>query len=541
MKKIKIIPPHLIAHIAAGEVIERPASVVKELVENAIDSNATRITIRLEEGGKKRIIVMDNGDGIPEEELLTATLPHATSKIDQLEDLFSLNTLGFRGEALSSMSTVSRLTIESSTGAVVGTGHKIVVSEGKKLSPVTLIGRPIGTTVMVDSLFYNILPRRKQLKSDRMETSYVIDLVSRFALVYPEIAFILEQNGKEYIRTTGDGNLLKIIADVFGKAGIKTFRQIDFTYEGVVFNGYITTVNGAKKTRKNQVVSINRRIVQNPALHKAIEESVRSFIPPGIFPQYIFNITLPSNRLDCNAHPTKSEVRLNGEEDVITAIQLAVQETLHEDRIVETPVEDEFMTEELGQLSETNVMQIIGQLKNTYILVDINNKLMIIDQHAAHEAIIYHYLKETVLNKRHEMEKVEMDSPVVVELSPQQEVLFAKYQEQLSEMGFETESFGYKSLIVRQIPKGVDETEVRELVDEILAQDSHSRSDWLKRTLINTSCKSAIKANQPLDTYTMEYIVREMLLNQITNCPHGRPLYIATGITELHKQFKRIL
>lgn len=541
MSKIKRISPSLVSQIAAGEVIERPASVVKELIENAIDSNATKISVRIEEGGKKRIIVMDNGDGIAEEDLLTATMPHATSKIDSLEDLFSLKTMGFRGEALASISTVARLTLESSNGETVGVGHKIVVSEGQKLVPSSIIGRPIGTTVMVDSLFYNVLPRKKQLKTDRLETSYIIELVSKFALVYPEIAFSLQQEGKEYLRTNGDGEVLKIISEVYGKNEIKTFQKIDFQKEGLSLTGYITNVNGAKKTRKNQLISINKRIVKNPILHKMIEESVRSYIPPGIFPQYLLNIEIPYNEVDCNAHPTKSEVRLNNEDLLIEGIKEAIDEVLMEDRIEETPIDSPLMVEELGELEETQQMSVIGQLKDTYILVDINNRLMIIDQHAAHEAIIYHYLKETVLSKRHEMKQVELDNPVVFEIQTSQEVLFNKYQENLLQMGFETESFGYRSFIVRKIPEGVNPEEVRELVEEILSEDGTSSSDWLKRTLINTSCKSAIKANQKLDMHTMEYIVREMLLNQITNCPHGRPLYIATGINDLHKRFKRIL
>lgn len=539
--KIKRISSSLIAQIAAGEVIERPVSVVKELIENAIDSNANKISIRITEGGKKRIVVMDNGNGIPKEELFTATLPHTTSKIDTLNDLFSLSTMGFRGEALSSICTVSRLTIESSNGDEQGIGYKIVVSEGTKLVPLSMIGRPRGTTVMVDSLFYNVLPRKKQLKSDRVETSYIVDLVGKFALVYPEISFHLEQEGKEYIHTTGDGDVLKLISTVFGKENLRTFKKIAYDNGHIQLSGYITNVDGAKKTRKNQLISINNRIVKNPLLHKVVEESVRTYIPPGVFPQYILNISVPNNQIDCNAHPTKSEVRLTNEDVLLETIKEAIDSVLKDDRLDESPIESHLMIEELGELEETINMSIIGQLKDTYILADINNKLMIIDQHAAHEAIIYHYLKETVLSKRHQMNKIEVSKSIVVELRPNQEVLFNKYQQNLFEMGFETEPFGHKSLIVRKIPEGVNEEEVKELVEEILAEEHRTEADWLKRTLVNTSCKSAIKANQKLDMFTMEHIVKELLLNQITNCPHGRPLYIVTGITDLHKRFKRIL
>lgn len=543
VKRIKELPSLLITQIAAGEIIERPASIVKELIENAIDANADKISIRIEEGGKKKIVVIDNGDGIHSDDLIMASKRHSTSKISDMQDLVSISTLGFRGEALASMTAVSRLTIESSNGEEQGIGRKVVLTEEKVLIPPTLVGRPRGTTIMVEGLFYNIPARKKFLKTNRMETSYIVEVVSRYALLYPHIAFSLEQSGKEYIRTQGNGILDHVIAHIYGTKELQYFKPISYINGNIEITGAITSGDGAKKTRKNQIVGLNGRWIKNPSIYQKIEDGTRVYIPPGLFAQVVMNIKINPNGIDCNAHPTKAEVRIMDEDQLLNYIEESVKEALASEREDHSPVEDlDFpKIEMLGALEEAVEINIIGQLKDTYILCEINNKLMIIDQHAAHEAIIYHYLKESVLKNRGTMSKVELTKPVIISVTPQQEVLFEKHKEDLSKMGFEVELFGHRSLIVREIPNGVDPEQIEGHIQEILSDGITMYNDWLKNTLISTSCKSAIKANQPLDEHTMLYLIKELVLNQITNCPHGRPLYMTTAIQDIHKKFKRIL
>lgn len=543
MGRIQRLPEDIIRQIAAGEVIERPASIVKELVENAIDAKANRIFVRLENGGTTSVTVIDNGLGIDKEDIPLALERHATSKIVRQEDLYNIGTLGFRGEALASISSVSKMTIESCNGREGTIGTKIGVHNGKIVHGPTYIGRPRGTSILVEDLFFNVPARKKFLKSSRVEMAYIVEIVSRFAMVYPDIQFSLEQNGKTYVRTNGNNQQGQAIASIYGRDLFKDLIPIDCEKEGIKITGYISNVDGARKTRKKQVLSINRRLIKNPTLYQAIEDGVRQHIPPGIFPIAVLNIDIDFDKVDTNAHPTKEQVRITDEDvlkDFIVESLYTTLDEYHQD-LQPSKLEKEEHIDYSFRSQQVLEFEIIGQLKDTYIIVDIHDKLMIVDQHAAHEAILYHYLKESILANREHLPRMKIESHITMDITPSQLANFEEHKKDIENMGFRVEVFGEQSLIVREIPKGIDIDGVQDIIENILSEGTTIYNDWLKNTLINASCKSAIKANQKLEQEKMEEIIRELILNQITNCPHGRPLFITMPIIDLEKKFKRIL
>lgn len=539
--KINRLSQEVISHISANEVILDPSSVVKELVENSIDSGATIISIYIENGGKDRIVVSDNGYGMAEEDIPKSLEHHSTSKISELKHLFQLNTMGFRGEALSSMATVSKVTVQSAINND-GVGYKYVVAGGEVIDPLHPFGCPKGTLVIVDQLFFNTIPRKKQLKGVRTEAKKIIDLVGKYALIHPNISFRLEQSGKSYLTTRGGLEMIEVLPVVYGKDDLKSFKKIFYQDENITINGYITNVTGARKTRKNQTIAVNKRIIQNGSLYKAAEDSVRKYIPPGIYPQFVLDISVSPQILDCNIHPSKAEIRIINEEEIHSKLLEVVSEVLKEERVIEIhELEEVPLREALLEKEDYNSFEVIGQLKDTYILVEINNKLLIVDQHAAHESILYHYMKDDISIHNKALESIEVDTPVILNLSPFQEEMLVKHNEVLGQLGFELEDFGHGSYIVRKMPSKMKLGVVKETLEEMLSKTRLSATEWLTEALTMASCRSAIKANEKLSQETMEEIVAEMVGNMLTNCPHGRPLYISTGVTDLHKQFKRIL
>lgn len=540
MSKIKILSPEVIALIKAGEVIEGPVSVVKELTENAIDSGANIITVILENGGKDSIVVIDNGCGMSEEDLLLSTYPHSTSKTEIPEDLFNISTLGFRGEALWSISSVSRLTISTSNGENEGVGSEVVVSEGKYLVPIRTIGRNQGTTMKVDSLFYNVLPRKKQLKSATTELNKIVSLLSKLSLIYPSISFRLENNGKSYLSTKGDGDLERVVHAVFGMKDREHYKFLNVSSEGIEIQGYITNVHGARKNKKNQVLSINSRLVNNAMIHNAIEEGVRKNIPPGIYPQYIINIKMAQQEVDCNVHPSKLEVRVNEEEFLCDILKTTIRDLLTEERIEE--LEESFvMREELSEDKEAVIINVIGQLAKTYIIAEVNSKMFLFDQHAAHETIIYQRKLRLLEQNRLHLDMEELKNPLVISLIKNQMDFIQENPDSLKALGIEFEEFGYNSIVVRSIPFRMTPEAVKMIILDILSGSKKSARDWLLDALASMSCKSAIKANDELEMNVMEKIVRDVIELQITNCPHGRPLYMSMPMNDIHRKFKRIL
>lgn len=541
MSRIKTLSPEVISLIKAGEVIEGPVSVVKELTENAIDSGANTITIILENGGKDSIVVIDNGCGMNEEDLKKSTLPHSTSKTEQVEDLFNLSTLGFRGEALHSISSVSRLTITTSDGSSEGLGSEIVVSEGKELVPMRVVGRNKGTTMKVDNLFFNVLPRKKQMKSATSELNKIVSLITKFSLIYPNISFRLENNGKSYLFTKGDGDLQKVMHSVLGLKNPEHFKELSVSAEGIEVYGFITNVHGARKNKKNQVVSINSRLVNNPSIHSAIEEGVRKNIPPGVYPQYILNITVARQSIDCNVHPTKSEVRVFEEDFIEELLKTSIRELLTEERIIEVEETLEMRGELNEEPTEAISINIIGQLAKTYIIAEVNNKMFLFDQHAAHETIIYHRKLRLLEENRLHLDMEYLDKPLVISLMKNQMDFIQSNPDTLRALGIEFEEFGYNSIVIRSIPSRMTPQAVENIVLDILSGSKKSARDWLLEALASMSCKSAIKANDELELNVMEKIVKDVIELQLTNCPHGRPLYMSTAMNDIHKKFKRIL
>lgn len=540
-KRISPLSDFLISHIAAGEVVERPVSVVKELVENSLDAKATKIYIYLEDGGKKKIVVTDNGTGIHSDDVVLSLEKHTTSKIDTLDDLLKGVSLGFRGEALSSIGAVSHLTMETSDGRERGLGVRVSMIGGTSSTPMS-IAKPKGTTLMVENLFYNVPARLKFLKSGRTELSSIIDYLSHVALVRPDVSFSLEQSGKTYLQTNGRGNLLQNLSVVYGHELAKEMYEIKSENHNLKATGFISSVNGARKTRKHQTISINGRIVRNASLYERIEKTSRKYIPPGLHPVVVLNLQVSPEILDCNAHPRKETVRIHEEANLLEMIDEAILNALKSSRHDVVDRSDANVGFNMSSTcTESFKIEIVGQLQNMYILCEVNEKFLIVDQHAAHEAILYHYLRESVLNQRHELPLVELESPLHVELTPSQVSLFDKHKSDLNYFGFEVEPFGVGGMLVRKVPTGIDVRQTQSILSEILSEGMDDYNDWLKNALISASCKSAIKAYDPLSEDMMHFIVKEIILNQITNCPHGRPIYTTTPISDLHKRFKRIL
>lgn len=539
MGVIKRLPDKIINKIAAGEVIERPASVVKELIENAIDANAKTISILLREGGIKYINIYDDGDGIAEEDLLLSVERHATSKINDYDDIGRLSTLGFRGEALASIANVSHLTIKS-LHKNANTAFKIEILGGECLCEPQPVGHPKGTSVSVQDLFFNLPARKKHMNNSSTEVSKIAEIVTKFALLYPEIRFSLENNGKYVLKTYGGENFLSPIYHIYGRDLEKNLVSINYEDENLSIQGYISNVHSSKRTRKHQVVAINRRIINNKVLYQQIEESYRKFIPQGLFPVIVLNINIKPELIDPNIHPTKSEVKCFNEELLLETVDKAIQQSFEEyldDNLYNTE-EDETPFVVSEEFYDAFNYKIKGQLYGTYIIVEMDDRTLLFDQHAAHERILYEQLKESFGNK--EIKIQETESSIIMNLSPTQYLKIKDKEDKLLQLGFIIEDFGINTIAVRGIPEGMDVSNVANAIEEILDTNNNS-SNWLEKMITSVSCKSAIKANTELTKEQMEEIVSTIFEKRLTNCPHGRPIYITLPLSELERKFKRVI
>lgn len=536
---INVLNEEIIQHIAAGEVVERPYSVVKELVENAIDGKATRISVDLVDGGKESILVADNGVGMSKVDLEKSWLRHATSKITNLEDMFAVKTMGFRGEALSSIAMVSRMKITTSDN-LDGVGYQIQVSENTYLQEVESVGRAKGTTVIVDNLFYNTLPRKKHLKSNATEFGLIQQLLVKYSLIFPNISFSLIHNGKEYLSTSGRGSLLRLCYDLYNIKSEKNLIPIEFEEGSIKIDGLLSNVHASRKDKKHQTISINGRLIKNELLYRVVEEAVRKYMPPATYPQFILNIQLDSKEIDVNAHPRKETIKISIEEELASKLKEVIAFSLKEDRKEEL-VENTAIRESLTDTPDVSEVKIIGQLEDTYILSQINNRLLIVDQHAAHESILFDKMKESFRETgSYNIESVALEKSIVLNLSPKETTSLIQHLDVFESLGFNFEGFGDNTFILREIPVGFNLKNLDSLIKEILSSPSKA-FEWQENLLATISCKTAIKAYEVLSEEVMLELVKEMLERQLTNCPHGRPLFISNPIYELHKQFKRIV
>ena len=628
MSKIALLTQDTIDKIAAGEVVERPSSVVKELVENAIDAKATAITIEIKEGGISFIRISDNGCGIEKEEVPLAFLRHSTSKIRSVEDLLSVSSLGFRGEALSSIAAVARVELITKTpDSLTGVRYQI---EGSKEVAFEEIGAPDGTTFLVKDLFYNTPARKKFLKSAQTEGSYIADMVEKLALSHPEVSFKFIQNNQTKLHTSGNGNIKDLIYHVFGREISNAVLPVNIENELFSVSGYIGKPVITRGNRNYEIYFINGRYVKSQLLSKAIEEAYKSFLMQHQYPFCVLYFSFKGESLDVNVHPTKMELRFDNNQEVYQYLCNGLYEVLsHREMIPEVPVTEEkkvatfvreykesipepFEARRLNQvrtqesiftptqiksirtsvkkdspyevkyptriadnttysaqipekkeeiyqyenitlesLSENFLTKdakkkhrIIGQLFKTYWLVEFEDKLFIVDQHAAHEKVLYERTMATLREKEYTSQTI--SPPIVMSLDANEILMLEKYKDSIAKMGYEIENFGGKEYMISAVPANLFKVDMKDLFVEMLDDFSNlsgrETPELILEKVASMSCKAAVKGNQNLSFMEFDALVEELLtLDNPYNCPHGRPTIISMTKYEIEKKFKRII
>lgn len=616
-KKIAVLEKATIDKIAAGEVVERPASVVKELVENAIDAGADAITVEIKDGGKSYIRITDNGCGIPEEELPVAFLRHSTSKLRDASELSDIHTLGFRGEALSSISAVSRVEMITKPQTEL-MGVRYVV-EGSQEVSMDKIGAPDGTTIMVYQLFFNTPARKKFLKSDMTEASYISELMERLALSHPDVSFLFISNKKEKIHTSGNGNLMDTIYQIYGRQIASNLLAVEKETDLLMVSGFIGNSNVARGNRSLENFYINGRYIKSPLLSKAVEEGYVGYLMQHQYPFCVLQITAKEAAVDVNVHPTKQEVRFDDEIAIADIFKTLVFERLHQrEDIAEVTLDEEkekekeqskpvaeertpepFEKARLQQMREKITKQIhadtpyerkyqefyqkresdtnahapkqelpetskpatyeqtsfltrearakhhiIGQVFDTYWLIEHDNKLYIIDQHAAHEKVLYERMMKQLKNK--EMTTQYVSPPIILSLTRAEQDILERFADVFAELGYVISPFGGNEFAIEGVPGNLFSFDVKTFFMELLAScdslkgnDGH---DMILEKIASMSCKAAIKGNNQLSRPEIEALLEELLsLENPYHCPHGRPTIIAMTKYELEKKFKRIV
>jgi DNA mismatch repair protein MutL len=568
---IKVLDRETINQIAAGEVVERPASVVKELVENALDAGSTQIGVEIRGGGVQLIKVTDNGIGIPSDEVELAFERHATSKIKSSSDLQSIGSLGFRGEALPSIAAVAD--VEVVTATQDDKSGTCLVLEGGTIKQKNGQARTRGTTVSVHNLFKRVPARLKFLKSLPTESSHVANVVSQYALAYPEVAFGLVVDGKENLRTSGKGSLVDAVIDVYGVETAGKMMSVDSAQQSwtsgqgaldIHVTGMVGTPELAKVGRGYLSFFVNRRWVNSRTLAYAVEEAYSGLLMTGRHPMAVLNIVLPSDAVDVNIHPAKSEVKFRNEGEVFRAVQKAVRQALTSqmpipkiedvaapykampparlEQLWGTPTKAESVPPQETTSTLTAslpVLRVVGQVLNSYIVAEGPDGLYVIDQHAAHERVRY----DRVLKQRQER-KPEVQGllePATFEVTPRQDAVMKSCLEELAGFGFTVESFGERTYLVRTVPALAAGDNWSDMLKELLnGLVGEEQSKWEEKMVASIACHGAIKAGQTLSDDEMRALIRQ--LEQTTNphtCPHGRPTVIKLSAVQLEREFGR--
>ena len=637
MGEIKVLDEKTIDKIAAGEVVEKPASVVKELVENAIDAGATSVSVEVKNGGSDLIRVSDNGDGIVREQVRTAFLPHATSKLRKIEDLETIESLGFRGEALPSIASVSQVELLTKTKDEI-TGVRYCIDGGTEQS-FDEVGVPDGTTFVVRNLFFNTPARKKFLKSAMTETGYVTELVEQMALLRPDIAFKYTANSANKLVTSGNGDLKEVIYRIYGRDITSALLEIEREEDGMTIHGFIAKPLIARSSRGMENYYVNGRYVKDKVIARAIEDGYSGFLMQHKFPFTVLSINVPADLLDVNVHPRKMEVKFGESEKVYDFIRNAVKETLSgkefinsfdfeksSSKIAETPKapvkapepferrtfreviieptvlrkpeskiteeikeikpviaapvteepkimpavlkepelrliteednsvrdeEEEYIPKQMNLFEDkildknnADELKIIGQIFDTYWIVQYKDKMLMIDQHAAHEKVNY----ERFMKKFEErsVDKQICSPSVIITLDAVHRNILERFMERFDEMGFEIEPFGGNDYAIRAVPGdlyGLTEEEVLiSLLDELDEGVNVSEVSAIHDRIATMSCKAAVKGNTKLSFDEAKALISELMdLKDPYNCPHGRPTIIQMSKSELEKKFKRII
>lgn len=630
---IKELDQGTINQIAAGEVVERPSSIVKELLENSIDAGATRISVEIEEGGTKSIRITDNGKGINKEDIRIAFLRHTTSKIKTAMDLLTVSSLGFRGEALSSIAAVCQVELLTRTAdAMEGIRYRI---EGGKEVGFEEIGIPVGTTFIVNNIFFNTPARRKFLRTAQTEAGYVSDIIEKIALSHPEIAISFKSNGKVKIHTSGNGNLKDVIYSIYGREITENILEINEENDFMKISGYIGKAIISKGNRTFENYFINGRYIKSNIISKAIEDGYKFILMQHKYPFTVIDFTIKPEYLDVNVHPSKMELRFRKSESIYPMISECINDALIEKPNIidvtfeknvekteqikyvpepfenkrqdivnsinnklsndnssnvkydfynfgEGPKELNMIPSEFGNntlqedvnynatansinnITNSKMVQrelteeydnflsevakpkhkIIGQVFDTYWIVEYNDKMYIIDQHAAHEKVMFESLMKKLENK--EISSQMINPPIILSLSMSESQLLEKYLENFKNIGFQIESFGGQDYAVRAVPSDLytldSEDVLMGIVDNLSNETGKMVPDIINEKIASMSCKAAVKGNSKLSYEEADKLIEQLLqLDNPYNCPHGRPTIISMSKYELEKKFKRII
>lgn len=574
---IKVLPDEVASQIAAGEVVERPSSVVKELVENALDAGATHISITVENAGQQLIEVADNGQGIPADEVSVALARHSTSKLSSANDLFKIGTLGFRGEALASIASVSRFTI-TTREKEAEVGVRLVVEGGHFSGEPQPVGAPVGTVVRVEDLFYNVPARRKFLKTDNTERRHIDDLVSRYALAYPEVRFQLTQEGRTALQTTGSGDGREVLGVMFGADIARQMLAVDAAYDDLTVQGFISPTSVTRSNRQGITLFVNGRWVQDIALSTALIQGYHTMLMVGRYPMAVVFIGLPPEKVDVNVHPTKSEVRFSDRDEVFRGVQTGVRRALLAHTPVPSvqaqvrwsppeprrtapssgwqasfPAQDPTIHAEQAEREETPpaqpplpasgvpLLRLIGQVGTAYLVAEGPDGLYLVDQHAAHERILF---ERFMAQRGTDVPSQALLDPVSVELDASSARLLEEQLDTMQSLGFEIEPFGPNTFRVRSLPAlliGADPAAAVRVVIEDFEEDETPLQDEVEAKIVGRVCKrAAVKAGQVLSTDEQKALLRDLEACQSPRtCPHGRPTMIHLSIDLLERQFGR--
>lgn len=602
--KIQLLSNDTIDKIAAGEVVERPASVVKELVENAIDGGATAITVEIKEGGITFIRVTDNGEGIAPDQVREAFLRHATSKIRHAEDLHRIHSLGFRGEALSSIAAVAQVEMMTKQKDQL-LGIHYCIEDGKEVSCLQ-VGVPEGTTILVKNLFFHTPARRKFLKTAATEGGYIADLCEHLAMSKPEISFRFIVNGQVKFHTSGNGEMKEIIYRIFGREFARELIELNASTEGVSLTGYLGKPVLNRSNRNFENCFVNGRYVKSTLLQKAVEEAYRPYLMQHKFPFVVLHFQFDPQLVDVNVHPTKMDIRITDSqrymEFIIHEIGEALQqkelmprmeqldtirnshpvyealdrslvpEPFEEKRLKEFQVQESFSYGEKEETDQKTVaeriftkpapeqmnlfeekilkpqnrhhFQILGQVFATYWLISYEDKLLFVDQHSAHEKVKFERLMKDY--QKGEIVSQNLQPPMIIHLTQKEEAVLNEYQDYFQALGFVWEDFGSHSVAMRAMPVelyGKTEKDFfEEILDELVENGCKGTPEVIQEKIISMSCKAAVKGNQVISSSEMQALMEQMLtLENPYHCPHGRPTMISMSKQELEKKFKRIV
>ncbi|MBW1805297.1 MAG: DNA mismatch repair endonuclease MutL [Deltaproteobacteria bacterium] len=580
MSGIKILPEKVASQIAAGEVIERPASVVRELLDNSVDAGADRINIRIENGGKRLIRFSDNGVGMDKDDMLLSLERHATSKISSVSDLFSIETLGFRGEALASIFSVSRMELTSRPEEQL-VGYRLK-SAGGRLKSIDETGAPAGTTVEVRDLFYNLPARRKFLRAARTETGHIVDTLSRIVLPFTNIQLRLDDTGKSLLNLPASENQLNRLTALLGRKVAASMTEVYQETDGVRLSAYLAPSDLSRSRGDRIYVYINSRNIRDRLLTHAIMEGYGQRLMKGRYPQVVVYIEIDPSLVDVNVHPTKQEVRFHESRLVYDSLVSFIQESMRnqfrsfsdplpgyhstgtatESQSIgpsaaepaweysqATPIEVPIEKPVPGigkdkQYLVREAPQVIGQLRDTYILCQTVEGLLLIDQHAAHERIVYEALKRSYHSTQVESQAFLI--PRKLELSLKEGRVVLRNLDQLSRLGLEIEHFGGNSFLVRSVPSVLVDVKWEEFLLDLLPvmeeEGDLAAEKALDRLWTVISCHSAIRAGQRMSHSEIIRLLEQLEeMDLPTNCPHGRPIFRKFSYHEIEKMFKRVV